>query len=522
MNTEATMTGYVPDSAEAKKTFAVCFAALVATSFCFILRAFSIDAWGVEFALTKQQLGELNGVGLWPFAISIVLLSLIVDRVGFKALLWFAAFCHIAGLVLILQADGYWSLYWGTFVLSLGNGAVEAGINPLVATQFRHDKVTWLNRLHAGWPAGFVLGGLLALALPGDMSWRMKMMLILIPVITYSVMLLARRFPQSERVSAGVSYRDMLAEAGWVSALVVASLIVLEMGRVVAVWMGIEGDPSVTFRIVQIAIILAITAAYAYWARSPGRPFFILMILVMIPLATTELGTDGWISSMMAPAMSTIGLSGGWVLIYTMSLVLVLRLFAGPIVHKFSPVGLLAISAVIAAIGLVWLSASTGIALLAAATFYGIGKAFFWPTSLGVVAEQSPRGGAITLNVVAGVGMLGVGIVGSVLIGAIQDGHMKSGLADYDKSNGTTLESTLVTKPNTSVFGSYLALDSDKVAGSAPDIQAVVKKVDVDSKLDALRTVAVLPLIMFLCYLGMILYFRGRGGYKPVVLEYKK
>jgi hypothetical protein len=112
--------------------------------------------------------------------------------------------------------------------------------------------------------------------------------------------------------------------------------------------------------------------------------------------------------------------------------------------------------------------------------------------------------------------------VGSVLIGAIQDGHMKSGLAAYDKSNSTTLESTLVTKPNTSVFGSYLALDSDKVAASPPDVQAVVKKVDVDSKLDALRTVAVLPLIMFLCYLGMILYFRGKGGYKPVVLEYKK
>ena len=133
MNTEATMTGTLPASAEARKTFAVCFAALVATSFCFILRAFSIDAWGIEFGLTETQKGELAGVGLWPFAISIVLLSLIVDRVGFKAILWFAAACHLGGLVLILQANGYWSLYWGTFVLSLGNGAVEAGINPLVA-----------------------------------------------------------------------------------------------------------------------------------------------------------------------------------------------------------------------------------------------------------------------------------------------------------------------------------------------------------------------------------------------------
>ena len=75
------------------------------------------------------------------------------------------------------------------------------------------------------------------------------------------------------------------------------------------------------------------------------------MTLVMIPLAVTELGTDGWITAMMTPAMTDIGLSGGWVLIYTMALVLVLRLFAGPLVHKFSPLGLLAISAAIAAVG---------------------------------------------------------------------------------------------------------------------------------------------------------------------------
>ena len=117
-------------------------------------------------------------------------------------------------------------------MLSLGNGAVEAGINPLIAREFRHDKTTWLNRLHAGWPAGFVLGGMLAMTLPGDMGWRYKMALMLIPVVTYIVMLLPRVFPQSERVAAGVSYREMLAEAGFVSAFIVAVLMVLELGRV--------------------------------------------------------------------------------------------------------------------------------------------------------------------------------------------------------------------------------------------------------------------------------------------------
>ncbi len=510
MSTEATVVGgEIPATSESKKAFAVCFAALVATSFCFILRAFSIDAWGVEFGLSRTQLGELAGVGLWPFAISIVLLSLIVDRVGFKALLWFAAACHIGGLVLILQADGYWPLYWGTFVLSLGNGAVEAAINPLVATQFRHDKTTWLNRLHAGWPAGFVLGGLLWIMIGDGMEWRTKMALILIPVAVYGFLLLARKFPPSERVAAGVSYRAMLAEAGFVSAFVIAFLMVVEIGRVLELsWM------------VQAVVIAALTVGYGLWSRSPGQPFFILMILVMIPLAITELGTDSWITSMMTPAMAEIGLSGGWVLVYTMALVLVLRLFAGPLVHKFSPLGLLAISALLAAIGLVALSMTAGVMLLLAATIYGIGKAFFWPTSLGVVAEQSPRGGAITLNVVAAVGMLGAGIVGGPLIGGIQDNHMEKSLAAYDAANGTQLHAEL-TVERKGVFGNYTAVDPDKRAASAPDVQAVVEKIDTESKLDALRTVAFLPLLMLVVYLGMIFWFRSRGGYKPVILDIK-
>jgi MFS family permease len=503
------MTGTLPASAEARKTFAVCFAALVATSFCFILRAFSIDAWGLEFGLSETQKGELAGVGLWPFAISIVLLSLIVDRVGFKAILWFAAACHLGGLILILQADGYWSLYWGTFVLSLGNGAVEAGINPLIAAQFRHDKTNWLNRLHAGWPTGFVLGGLLAMMLPGDMGWRYKMALILIPVITYIVMLIPRMFPPSERVAAGVSYREMLGEAGWISALIIAVLMVMEVGRVFEL-----------SNVVQWIVIAVLTVGYGLWSRSPGRPLFIIMTLVMIPLAITELGTDSWITSMMTPAMTDLGLNAGWVLVYTMSLVLVLRLFAGPLVHKFSPLGLLALSAAIACVGLILLSKTTGLMLLLAATVYGIGKAFFWPTSLGVVAEQSPRGGAITLNVVAGVGMLGAGIVGTPIIGGVQDSHMVKAVIVHDQRNNTDLASAL-TVQREGMFGKYTAIDPAKRAAISPEQKVVVDQIDRQSKVDALRSIAVLPLLMLLVYLGLILYFRSKGGYKPVVLDLK-
>jgi MFS family permease len=505
------MTGVVPASTEAKKIFAVCFAALVATSFCFILRVFSIDAWGVEFALTETQKGVLNGVGLWPFAISIVLLSLIIDRIGFKATLWFAAACHLVGLVVILLAHGYWALYWGTFILSLGNGAVEAGINPLIARQFRHDKTAWLNRLHAGWPAGFVLGGLLAMMLPGDMGWRAKMMLILIPVVTYIVMLLPRSFPQSERVAAGVSYREMLAEAGFVSAFVVAALMVYA----IAEWFDLSNT-------VKWVIIAALTAGYGLWSRSVGRPLFIVMILVMIPLAITELGTDSWITSILTPAMTDLGLNAGWVLVYAMALVLVLRLFAGPLIHRFSPIGLLAISALVAAAGLLLLSKSaSAMAIVVAATVYSFGKAFFWPTSLGVVSEQSPRGGAITLNVVAGIGMLGAGVIGGPIIGQVLDGQMVRGVADYDAKQNMHISVELA-KEKTGIFGTYTAIDPAKRATAPPEQKAVLESIDHESRHDALRTIAWLPLIMFVVYLGLILYFRSKGGYKPVVLDLKK
>ena len=141
----------------------------------------------------------------------------------------------------------------------------------------------------------------------------------------------------------------------------------------------------------------------------------------MIPLATTELGTDSWITDLMTPAMNQLGLQAGWVLVYTSAIMFVLRFFAGPIVHKVSPLGLLAICSGIAAVGLYMLSLSTGAMILVAATIYGLGKTFFWPTMLGVVAERFPKGGALTLNITGGLGMIAAGVIGAGILGFIQD-----------------------------------------------------------------------------------------------------
>ncbi|MGH6781254.1 MAG: MFS transporter, partial [Sphingomonadaceae bacterium] len=173
-----------------KAPFSMAFAAITATSFCFVLRAMVIDEWGLAFALSETEKGELLGVGLWPFAITIVLLSLVVDRIGFQRVFWLAAACHTIGLATLVTASGYWSLYVGTFIMALGNGAVEAAANPLVATLYNEDKPRWLNRLHAAWPLGLMIGGLLAIALDGIVDWRAKVALMAIPILIYTAPLI--------------------------------------------------------------------------------------------------------------------------------------------------------------------------------------------------------------------------------------------------------------------------------------------------------------------------------------------
>src|SRR5690606_1639932 len=206
--------------------------ALITTSFGFILRSLMLPEWGREFNLTQTQLGEIAGVGLWPFAISIVLFSLVIDRIGYKTAMVFAFLCHIASAVLTVFASGYWMLYIGTFVVALGNGIVEAAVNPVVATMFPRDKTKWLNILHAGWPGGLVLGGTLALLMGAETKWEYKIALILLPTVAYGIMMFARQFPVNERVKAGVSYKEMLQEVGAIGALIIVSLIIFQLGAV--------------------------------------------------------------------------------------------------------------------------------------------------------------------------------------------------------------------------------------------------------------------------------------------------
>jgi MFS family permease len=404
------------------------------------------------------------------------------------------------------QATAWNYLYWGSVILGLGNGTVEAFINPVVATLFKEEKSKWLNILHAGWPGGLVIGGVLAIGLGGLVAsdWRILVGLMFLPALVYLVMLAKVEFPVNERVAAGSSYREMLAEFGTAGAFIAFYLIYAQLGSVFA-WSG-----ALTWGLLAVSVL-----AYASYSRSFGNPLLLVLVIIMMPLATTELGTDGWISALMEKPMHAAGWDPTWVLVYTSFVMMLLRFNAGPVIQRFGPLGLLALCSALAILGLYLLSFATAVVFIfVAATIYGVAKTFFWPTMLGVVAEQTPKGGALTLNAIAGIGMLSVGILGGPFIGFLQESSVTSAIetelpAVYEQ----------VIQENDYLLGQYTALDATALAALPESVQAETNTIRERETQGALAKMSVFPAFMLVCYIGLILYFKGKGGYKPKVLD---
>ncbi|HEX5790771.1 MAG TPA: hypothetical protein VFY13_06435, partial [Luteolibacter sp.] len=320
------------------------------------------------------------------------------------------------------------------------------------------------------------------------------------------VMQIGAKFPRNEREAAGVGYLDMLKELGAFGALVGFGLVSAQLGAVFG-W----------HQAVSWVITGVITLTFLVLTKSFGRGLLAVLIVIMMPLATTEIGTDGWISSLMEHPMKEAGHHPGWVLVYTSFIMMVLRFFAGSIVHKISPLGLLVVSSILAIVGLTWLSKTNGAGMamiFAAATLYAFGKTFFWPTMLGVTSEQCPKGGALTLNAMGGIGMLAVGILGFPFIGFLQESTATAKLKD----NAAIYEQVTTTKHY--LLGDYQAIDPVKAA-AVTDAAATtaIKDAQTASQFDALGKMAMFPAFMLLCYIGLLFYFKSRGGYKAVDLH---
>lgn len=352
----------------AQRLFFCSCIALISTSVAFAVIGDIMGTLKTTFVLTNAQVGQIGGAALWGFTLSIIALGPLCDALGMRTLLRFAWLCHLAGPLLMMVATGFWSLFAGALILALGNGTVEAACNPLVATLFPNRKTQMLNRFHVWFPGGIVIGGLLCFAFSqlGLSSYKLRLMLILIPTLTYGILFLGQTFPVTERVRSGVSFSGMIR----------ATL---------------------------------------------GRPLFLILFLCMGITASLELGPNRWIPAILEAG----GMHGILVLVWISGLMAVLRFFAGPIVHRLSPTGMLVVSAVLSGAGLFWLSyAETMTMALVSATVFALGVCYFWPTMLGVVSERVPKGGALALALMGGMGMLASGMLASPWLGRIADTNL--------------------------------------------------------------------------------------------------
>lgn len=416
---------------KADRLFAISCVALITTAVAFSVRGDVLDALGDDFHLTNAQLGVLLSPAFWGQTVAILIFGSLVDYLGMRRVLRLSCLGYIIAPIAIIFAPrpaapvtpyytdpGFIVLYAAMLLIGLSQGCVEGTINPLVATVYSNDKTHRLNALHAWWPGGLIIGGLIVYAITkmmgldhtgvsaahATLGWRIKVAMILIPAAAYGLWMMGQQFPKTERVKAGVSWLDMFAES--------------------------------------------------------LRPMFLLLFVCMWMTASTEIGTDQWVGTLIT---NLTGMRGILILVYTSGIMFLLRFFVGGrLAHRLSPLGLLTVSAVLAAIGLYSLGAvHTPAQAFLAATVFGVGKTFFWPTMLGVTSERFPRGGALLLAMMGGAGNLSVAFI-LPLMGGWYDTH-----------------------------------------GAAA----------------AFRYVAVLPVILTAIFAMLWQYYRSQGGYRAIELK---
>jgi len=357
---------------------------LLVTSLSFGVRAGILNKLGTDFQLDKAQLASITATAFYGFPIAVVIGGFIVDIIGMKRLLVMAFIFHLAGILLTIFAQGFWTLYISTLLVGLANGTVEAACNPLVTALYPDSKTTKLNHFHLWFPGGIVIGTLVVLLFNKiGLSWQVQVGVMLLPTVIYGYLFSRLSFPVTERVSSGVS------TGGMYKALL--------------------------------------------------NPLFIFMFICMFGTAITELFTGQWIDVLMK------NVTDNAILILTLETgVMVLgRAFAKPVLKRFSPQMVLLVSAIFAATGLYLLSTSTGNTIFFAAIIFGMGVCYFWPTMLGFVNENLPATGAIGLNLMGGAGMFAVSVY-TIFMGSFYDNIVKEAHGDNTFAGQRVLHATLI------------------------------------------------------------------------------
>jgi MFS family permease len=405
----------------ARRLFLLSCIALCVTAMTFAIRAGMLIDLGAEFSLTKEQLGWTAAMAFIGFPAATVIGGLIYNAVGPRLIMIVAFFGHLLGLTLTIFAGGFWGLIISTFFVGFANGAVEAACNPMIATMYSKNKTTMLNKFHVWFPGGIVVGSLAALAVKqvfggaGQPTWQLEIAIMIIPTLVYGWMVFTTRFPdvtqdRSDQTDTGKNLKAMIS------------------------------------------------------------PLFLLIAVLMTITATTELGTQQWVGSL----LESSGANPLIILAIVTGLMAVGRYFAGPLVHAINPIGVLLFSAVVTTIGVFLLSIATGGLVYLAAIVFAIGVCYFWPTMIGFISEYMPDTGALGMSIVGGAGMLGLSAWTPVIGGWIDTATAKAQAAGLDETAVTL------------------------AAGQ-----------------DTLSKILVFPIILIVCYLGLYL-LRGRIAAKAV------
>ncbi len=378
------------------RLFAASCLALTVTAMTFAIRAGILSELSLSFTLTDTQLGWINSMAFLGFPLATMIGGLIYNMIGPKKMMYVAFAGHLLGLVLTITAGGFWGLLISTFCIGFANGSVEAACNPMIADMYHNDKVTMLNRFHVWFPGGIVIGALLSAAMTKlGLGWQLQIAVILIPTAFYGYLTFSNTFP------------DMT-----------------------------HSEMSTATNI-----------------RSLFSPLFLFMLICMSLTATTELGTQQWIERI----LSSSGAHPMLILAMITGLMAVGRQFAGPVIHRLHPTGVLLASSIIATGGIYFMSMASGPMVYVAAIMFALGVMYFWPTMIGFVGEYLPKTGALGMSLIGGVGMFSAGWWQPV-IGSWLDSARATALANGVSPEGADLVAGQATLANLALFPLALIL----------------------------------------------------------------
>jgi mono/diheme cytochrome c family protein/predicted MFS family arabinose efflux permease len=335
--------------------------ALVATAMSFAIRGDIMGDFERVFGLSATEVGWIAGAAFWGFGLSMLVGGPLCDALGMRTLARLAGAGHIAGTFLTIVAPNFAALFAATLIVGIANGLVEAFVNPLIATLFAKDKTSKLVALHAWFPGGIVIGGLLAFAFTQiGLGWQAKMLLLVVPTAAYAWLFHGAAFPTTESKAAGVSTGGMFAEI--------------------------------------------------------GRPMFLLVWLCMWLTAATELGPGQWVANIFNEVMQSGSQVGIILLVWVNGIMYGMRQFFGHLPHRLSPTLLIAVTAPVAALGLyLFGQAATPFTWFLSAALLAMGTAFWWPTMLGITSERFPRGGALLLAIIGASGSVATALSGPIM-----------------------------------------------------------------------------------------------------------